>query len=141
MDQSWNDEQITKLLKSAGQADAQRVPFDHVWTRIESAIEENGKSRWHHIVWRPWNHQVRWVMAAMICAVFLGALQHRDSTDQDDLAAYLMSTAKPADEMLSGDEIIQASALMSAPSSAPGESSLFDDDDDDSNSDNDASIL
>lgn len=142
MENQWNDDQLTRLIRGARKSEAPPVSFDHVWSRIESAIEEKDKHKWHPIVWRPWNHPVRWVMAALVCAVFLGAFQQRDSADQLDLAAYLMSTDKPADEILAGDEIIQASALISAPSSSAGAGSLFDDDDDDDvYSDNVGSIL
>lgn len=135
----WNDEEIAKVLKGAPETGPQKVAFDRVWFKIEAAIEEKKKSHWHAFVWRPWNHPVRWVMAAMVCAVFLGVIQQRNSIDQADLASYVMSIADAGEDILDGDEIIQASALMSADSSdSSSDSYLFDGNEEDFDLDDDS---
>lgn len=98
------------------------VTYERVWARIEDRLEGRRK-RW---VWRPWNHPVRWVAAALFLAAGWGGItEHRRSVERAEIASYLMTIADPAGDILEDPGILQISALLSETSPVPGRDALL----------------
>jgi hypothetical protein len=138
MKRVWNDDEITKALKKAGQPSLREGAFDHVWFKIEDRIAER-KHFWNSLIWRPWGHPVKWVMAACLCVITAGTLYHRDSVEQTELNSYLMAISNPATDITKDQGIVKMSALLI---DSPYQLDvLVDEDQDDSSAEDDEFLL
>ena len=93
MNNNWNDEDITKALKDMANTEPDSTVFQRVWFKVEERL---ASGHHHAIVWHPWLHPVRWVVAAAsLCLAFSGFLYHGYTIGQNDMASYLLSRPDP----------------------------------------------
>jgi hypothetical protein len=112
MKNTWNDQDITKALKKMAETKPQ-ASFDHVWFKIEEKLEARHHHAWNNIVWKPWGHPVRWVMAAAcLCVAFTGVTYHQNVVDQTDMGSYLMSVANPTENVTKDLGVTKVSILL-----------------------------
>ena len=117
MKSGWSDEDITKALKRAGKFRVDEAVFDRAWVKVEDKLTGRERRFWDNLVWRPWGHPVRWVLAACLCVVLMGVVHQQRSMEQAEIASYLMFISDPAAEALADQEIVRVSALLSEPDS------------------------
>ena len=118
MKRVWNDDEITKALKKTGKPSHREGAFDHVWFKIEDKIAER-KHFWSSIIWRPWGHPVKWVMAATcLTLVFSAVLYREDYDDQKEMASYLTNLTASTDNVTNDRDMVKVSVLLSEPSTA-----------------------
>lgn len=114
----WTDEDITKALKKMAEVSNSRPSFDQSWLKIEAKLTKRKNHSWNHLVWKPWGHPIRWVMAAAcLCVVSTGIVYHQNSVDQSDMDSYLISVSNPTANVTKDLEIENVSVLLSEPSS------------------------
>jgi hypothetical protein len=111
MRSEWKDDDITKALRKTSKTTAENVVFERVWFKIEQHLSRADRGQ-RSLVWRPWLHPVRWVMAACLCLALATGLYYRSLMDQADLAVFMESISNPAEGVAADDEIIQASVLL-----------------------------
>ncbi len=127
MKNQWNDENITKALKAMGKVPTEHPAFDQTWFKIEERLEARKNHLWNHLVWKPWGHPVRWVMAAAcLCVASTGVVYHQNSVDQNETGAFLMSMANPTVSVAKELGVVKVSALVSEPSVAVSEAKVDD---------------
>jgi hypothetical protein len=112
MKNQWNDENISKILK-AGRDNSQPA-FDPTWFKIEERLEARKNHFWNNLVWKPWGHPVRWVVAAAcLCVASTGAIYHQNSVDQSETDAFLFSVANPTANVTKNLGVAKVSVLLS----------------------------
>lgn len=115
----WNEQDITETLRKMAERSAPPATFERVWFKVEEKLAKRKSHLWGSVVWRPWSHPVRWVMAAAcLCFAFVGILDYRAGVDQSELASYVISVSNPAEGVTRDLGIVNVSTLLSEPSSS-----------------------
>jgi hypothetical protein len=120
MQRKWNEADITKVLKKMAEVSVLESSIDQTWFKIEDKLSARKNRFWNHIVWKPWSHPIRWVMAtACLCMVYTGAAYHVNSVDQSDMDSYLISISNPTENIAKDLGVANVSVLLGEPSSMP----------------------
>jgi hypothetical protein len=115
MKTQWNDETITKALRKMAKAQPHPAVFEKTWTRIEDRLSTPRKG---HLVWKPWNHSVRWIaVAACLCLVLTGVLYHQGGAEDEKMASYIMKVSNTTSDMTRDQNMVKVSTLLSEPAS------------------------
>ena len=110
----FNYEDITKALKKMAKKPAPPSSFDQTWFKIEERLEARKNHFWNHIVWNPWGHPVRWVVAtACLCLFYTGVSYRQNVMDQTDMGSYLISVANPTTNVTKELGVEKVSVLLS----------------------------
>lgn len=132
MNREWNEEEISRALRNSSAPRPEPVAFDRVWFKIEERLTDRQRSWWHHFVWRPWGHPIRWVMVAgCLSVVFSGALYHSNSVERVELGSYVMSLSNPTAGVVNDLGIVKETALLKGSNRAESRSDLLDEDQND----------
>lgn len=122
MKTQWNDEKITKALQKMAKAQPHPAVFEKTWTRIEDRLSVPQKG---HLVWKPWNHSVRWVAAAAcLCLVLMGGVVYdRGGAGAEDekMASYIIKVSNTTSDMTRDQNMVKVSTLLSEPASTAPE--------------------
>lgn len=114
MKNQWNEKNITKALKAVGQVSTKAPLFDQTWFKIEERLEARKNRFWNHIVWKPWSHPVRWVMAAAcLCIASTGVVYHQNMVDQSETDSFVVSVADPTANVMTDLGVTKVSVLLS----------------------------
>lgn len=117
MKHHWKNQDIEKALAQMGKSAPEEAAFDRAWFKIEDRIHSRGKHLWQHIVWKPWVHPVRWVaLAACFCVVVTGVLVQQQTTENNEVASFLINVSNPMETISRDQNIVKVSALLSDPS-------------------------
>jgi hypothetical protein len=116
----WNDEDITKALKKMAEASVLETSVNQAWFKIDETLSARKNRFWNHIVWKPWNHPIRWVVVmACLCMGYTGAAYHANLVDQSDMDSYLISISNPTANITKDLGVANVSVLLGEPSSVP----------------------
>ncbi|HXL73485.1 MAG TPA: hypothetical protein VN963_07675 [bacterium] len=115
----WTEEDITSALKKMAEVSLLETPFDKTWLKIDEKLSVRKNHFWNHIIWKPWNHPIRWVMVtACLCVASTGLVYHANSVDQSDMDSYLISISNPTENIVKDLGVANVSVLLSEPSSS-----------------------
>ncbi len=120
MKYKWSETDITKVLKKIGEVSVSETSINQTWFKIEERLSARKNHFWNNIVWKPWSHPIRWVMAtACLCLVYTGAAYHVNSVDQSDMDSYLISISNPTENIAKDLGVANVSVLLGESSSVP----------------------
>jgi hypothetical protein len=122
MTRKWTEEDITSALKKMSEVSLLKTSFDKTWVKIDEKLSARKNHFWNHIIWKPWNHPIRWVMVtACLCVASTGLVYHANSVDQSDMDSYLISISNPTENIGKDLGVANVSVLLSEPSSSVSE--------------------
>jgi len=128
MTRPWEDQDITKAIKSLDEAPLEGPRAERLWLRMETRLLDRQKPFWGFTAWRPWGHPVRWVaMAACLIVGFSGIYVHQNSVDQGEMASYLLSVSNPVESVGRDPGLVRVSALLTDSAASDGSAFLEDD--------------
>jgi hypothetical protein len=117
MKQNLKKQDIEKALRQMAKAAPEEAVFDRVWYKLEDRINSKSEHFWHHLIWKPWGHPVRWVAAACLCLGLTGVLYNVNSNANDkDAASFIMSVSNPTANVTHDLGMVNVSVLLSGPS-------------------------
>jgi hypothetical protein len=127
MRSKWNDQDIMKALKKMAEVSVLETSVDQTWFKIEEKLSARKKHFWNQIVWRPWNHPIRWVMVpACLFIAVTGAAYHSNLADQADMDSYLISISNPTENIGKDLGVVNESVLLGESSSQASEAKVDD---------------